>query len=148
MKHSLSRLISILYRKNQAYLNDVMMSQNLTSTETMVLMFLYKHQQVTQEDIVHYLQLDKASITRTIQSLIKKGYVVKKKDLHDKRCNNIFLSEKGMQLETLIVNKLEWWNELLLQDFTEEEQQFLYGSLLSLVEKIEKREGQTYEGTN
>ena len=60
MKRSVGRLISILYRKNQIYLNAAMKPLNITTAEQPILMYLYRHNAVTQEEISTYLQVDKA----------------------------------------------------------------------------------------
>ncbi|MEO1768433.1 MarR family winged helix-turn-helix transcriptional regulator [Candidatus Enterococcus ferrettii] len=142
MVQSLGRLISILYRKNQGYLNDALAPHDLTASEQAVLMYLYKHNEISQEEIAHYLQLDKASITRTLQSLINKEFVTKKKDTLDKRCNVVSITIKGEAIKQTIVEKLQDWNQFLLEDFDEEQQQFIYDSLLEIVEKVEKHEGE------
>ncbi len=85
MKRSVGRLISILYRKNQIYLNAAMKPLNITTAEQPILMYLYRHNAVTQEEISTYLQVDKALTARTVQSLIKKGLVTKEKDEKDKQ---------------------------------------------------------------
>lgn len=141
MSQSLGRLISILYRKNQAYLNEALVVYDLTASEQAVLMYLYKKSPVTQDEIAHYLQLDKASITRTLQSLIKKDYVTKKKDAADKRYNLVSITEKGAAIKPTIMEKLQEWNRFLLEDFDQEQQEFIYNSLLDIVEKVEKYEG-------
>ncbi|MGM0214790.1 MarR family winged helix-turn-helix transcriptional regulator [Enterococcus sp. AZ109] len=141
MAKSLGRLISILYRKNQAYLNEALTTYDLTASEQAVLMYLYKNNQVTQDEIAHYLQLDKASITRTLQSLMKKDYVIKEKDAADKRYNLVSVTEKGAAIKPTIMERLQEWNQFLLEDFDAEQQEFIYNSLLDIVEKVEKHEG-------
>ena len=96
MKRSVGRLISILYRKNKIYLNAAMKPLNITTAEQPILMYLYRHDAVTQEEISAYLQVDKALTTRTVQSLLEKGLVTKEKDEKDKRCNKISLTQKRL----------------------------------------------------
>lgn len=134
------RLISILYRKNQIYVNAALKPYNITSTEQPVLMFLYNNPGVTQEEITHYLQVDKALMTRTVQSLVEKGYVQKKKDPADKRCNRVSLTKEGISLREGIRSRLLDWNEILMEGFDEEKRQSVFKMLEELVEKVENYE--------
>lgn len=133
------RLISILYRKNQIYLNAVLKPYNITSSEQPVLMFLYDNKGVTQEEIAHYLQVDKALMTRTIQSLVEKGYVVKEKDQQDKRCNRVSLTEAGIAVREEIKSSLMDWNERLLDGFDEEKRALVFSLFEELIDNLEKK---------
>ncbi|MGO2892208.1 MAG: MarR family winged helix-turn-helix transcriptional regulator [Enterococcus devriesei] len=134
------RLISILYRKNQIYLNTALKPYHITSAEQPVLMFLYENPGVTQEEIAHYLQVDKALMTRTIQALVQKGFVRKEKDQVDKRCNRVFLTDEGVAIREGIKNSLLEWNKILLGDFDEEKQQAIFSILEELVDKVDEFE--------
>lgn len=52
---------------------------------------------ITQDEIVNDLGIDKGAVTRIIKSLIDKGLIEKNRDKVDKRCNRVFLTEKGKQ---------------------------------------------------
>ena len=94
MNKSVGRLVSILYRKNQVYLNQALKSLDITATEMSSLLCLYHSDGVTQDEMSHYLLIDKAAIARAIVSLLDKGLIIKEKDDIDKRANRIYLSMK------------------------------------------------------
>ncbi|MDH6365143.1 DNA-binding MarR family transcriptional regulator [Enterococcus sp. PF1-24] len=136
-KNNLGRLISILYRKNQVYLNEILKPYDISSTEQPILMYLYNNNGVTQEEIATYLQIDKASMARSIQSLMKKAYVSKEKDVHDHRCNKISLTKKSIDIRDSLIEELDHWNATLLADFTLHQQDEILDTLQTLVEKLE-----------
>lgn len=140
MKRSVGRLISILYRKNQIYLNAAMKPLNITTAEQPILMYLYRNNAVTQEEISAYLQVDKAMTTRTIQSLLEKGLVTKEKDEKDKRCNKISLTQKGLDMREAMVEKFVGWNKIMLEGMDESKRDLLFELLEEMVEKTEQHD--------
>ena len=140
MKRSVGRLISILYRKNQMYLNAAMKQLNITTAEQPILMYLYRHDAVTQEEISAYLQVDKALTTRTVQSLLEKGLVTKEKDEKDKRCNKITLTQKGLDMREAMIEKFSGWNKIVLEGMDEAKQELLFELLEEMVEKTEQHD--------
>ena len=140
MKRSVGRLISILYRKNQIYLNAAMKPLNIATAEQPILMYLYRHNAVTQEEISTYLQVDKALTARTVQSLIKKGLVTKEKDEKDKRCNKISMTQKGLDMREAMVEKFVGWNKIMLEGMDESKRNLLFELLEEMVEKTEQHD--------
>ena len=140
MKRSVGRLISILYRKNQIYLNAAMKPLNITTAEQPILMYPYRHDAVTQEEISAYLQVDKALTTRTVQSLLEKGLVTKEKDEKDKRCNKISLTQKGLDMREAMIEKFSGWNKIVLEGMDEAKQELLFELLEEMVEKTEQHD--------
>lgn len=140
MKRSVGRLISILYRKNQIYLNAAMKPLNITTAEQPILMYLYRNDSVTQEEISAYLQVDKALTTRTVQSLLEKGLVTKQKDPKDKRCNKISLTPKGLDMRETMIEKFTGWNKIMLDGMDDSKRELLFELLEEMVEKTEQHD--------
>ena len=92
MKKSIGRLISILHRQAQVYINHALKDYNITSAEHPILLYLWKHNGASQDEISSFLYIDKAATARGIKSLEEKGYVTKSKDNLDKR---IYLFHPG-----------------------------------------------------
>lgn len=137
MNKSVGRLVSILYRKNQVYLNQALKSLDITATEMSSLLCLYHSDGVTQDEMSHYLLIDKAAIARAIVSLLDKGLIIKEKDDVDKRANRIYLSIKGKQLETSIRSILKGWNDLLIEDIDPKDVETMFHVLEKMVLRLE-----------
>lgn len=137
MCKSVGRLVSILYRKNQVYLNQALKSLDITATEMSSLLCLYHSDGVTQDEMSHYLLIDKAAIARAIVSLLDKGLIIKEKDDIDKRANRIYLSMKGKQLETSIRSILKGWNDLLIEDIDPKDVETMFHVLEKMVLRLE-----------
>ncbi|WP_294405632.1 MarR family winged helix-turn-helix transcriptional regulator [uncultured Clostridium sp.] len=114
------KLISILYRKSQIYWAQVLKEYDITCAEYPVLIVLQKKDGITQEYISSVLNIDKSAITRVIQSLLGKGFIEKKKDDEDKRCNRIYLTEKGQASKGSIDKERKEWNTILTKNISQE----------------------------
>lgn len=104
--HSIKQLINVgsnIVQSAKLYLNQALKEKNLSSAETNVLMFLYTNgDHVSQDAIVSGVDVSKPAISRTINSLEKKGYIVREPNPNDKRSNLINLTEKAWQEEEYI----------------------------------------------
>ncbi len=87
----------------QLYLNQAFKEKQLSGAETNVLMFLYSNgDRVSQDAIVSGVEVSKPAISRTINSLENKGYIVREANPVDKRSKLINLTEKAWQEEEYI----------------------------------------------
>lgn len=111
MNTSLGRLVAILYRNNQMYLNSQLKRYGITSAEVGILMSLFRKEGKTQEELSQWLHIDKAATTRTVRTLEEKNFIIRKQDEHDRRCNRIFLTEQGKALEPRVAPVVRAWSE-------------------------------------
>lgn len=137
MEKSVGRLVSILYRKNQVYLNVVLKQLNLTAAELPVLTYLLGHNGVSQEELSSYLVIDKASTARVVQSLLEKGFLRKEKDQSDRRANKVFLTELAYEQKDKIFNHLQHWSAFLQEGLDEDSVDTMFKVLEDMVKKVE-----------
>lgn len=128
------RLISILYRKSQAYLGQALKEFGIGSGEYPILLFLCKNDGITQEDLADYYCMDKSAITRVIQSLQEKEMIVRDKDAQDRRCNRIHLTHRGRASEAAIRSVLDKWNQVMTAGMKDEEIKELNRLLMLMVD--------------
>lgn len=136
MSSSIGRLVSILYRKSQVYLNEALYPLGISASELPVILCLFKKCGIAQEEVSAYSSTDKAATARAIQSLIKKGWINKERDTHDKRANKIYLTNKARQAEKQIRTILKRWTDLLEKDQTTADIAIMYNVLENMVDKI------------
>lgn len=138
LKNSIGRLISILHRQSQIYINCVLKEYGITSAEYAFLLYLYKKDGITQDDLSTYLYIDKSATARAIKSLEEKGYILRNKDSVDKRCNRVYLSEKAKSHEDEIKKRIFKWSQFLTEDMDEETINMTFTILEDMVEKVER----------
>ncbi len=137
MEKSVGRLVSILYRKNQIYLNVVLKPLNLTAAELPVFTYLFEHNGVSQEELSSYLVIDKASTARVVQSLLEKGFLRKEKNLTDRRANKVFLTDLAYDQKEKIIKRLQQWTDFLAEGLEEESVNTMFTVLDQMVKKVE-----------
>ncbi len=138
MKNNPGRMISILYRKGNIYKNEHLKDINLTASEHPFLNALYKNDGCSQEDLSNTLNIDKASTTRAIQSLLSKGLVVKTSDEKDRRVNRIYLTDQAKSIKDDLYSVLHSWEDTLTEGMTDEEKDLVYSYLFKMVQNTEK----------
>ena len=138
MRRSFGRLISIIYRKNQAYLNYALEDLGISSSELPVLLYLNENHGVSQEELSSFLLIDKAATTRIVQSLLKKGLLQKEKNLTDKRANRLFITDTAEAKIPEIKSRLDRMNQYLTTDLDSASTEVALDVLDQIVKKIEK----------
>ena len=108
--------ISVLYRQFQIYINNNTKNLQISASEYIFLMEMYKNDNMSQEQLSKNLIIDKSATARAIKSLEEKEYIIRKKDDNDKRTNRIKLTKKGIEIKDRLSNLLEEWNNEITSD--------------------------------
>ena len=87
--------ISVLYRQFQIYINNNTKDLQISASEYIFLMEMYKNDNMSQEQLSKNLIIDKSATARAIKSLEEKEYIIRKKDDNDKRSYDVFITELG-----------------------------------------------------
>lgn len=140
MDNSVGRLVSILYRKNQVYLNEALKELGLTASELPIIIYVLKHEGVSQEEMAQFLSIDKAAIARAVDTLLEKGLVQKEKDELDRRANKITVTEVGKKIEFELNQRLLYWTQYLTNDIEEKDVDTMYRVLNIMVDKLEHKD--------
>ncbi len=74
-------------------------SVGLTYPQYLVLLVLWESDGMTVKSLAQWLKLDSATITPLLKRLEKVGLLTRKRNAEDERIVNIFLTEKGKDLE-------------------------------------------------
>ncbi|MBB6214215.1 DNA-binding MarR family transcriptional regulator [Anaerosolibacter carboniphilus] len=136
MEKPIGRFVSILYRQSQVYFNYILKEFDITSAEYSLLLYLYRKDGITQDDLSAYLYIDKSAIARAVKSLEQKGYVIRDKDDADKRFNRVYLSDKAKIFEDEIRKRIWSWSEFLTEGLDEESVDMVLSVLEKMVNKV------------
>ncbi|WP_373894129.1 MarR family winged helix-turn-helix transcriptional regulator [Virgibacillus sp. CBA3643] len=110
-----------LYRPFENQLNIELNKHNLHRAQWTILYYLYNFGEATNIEISHYQGVEKPTITRTLASLEKLGYVnqVKGKDKREKRMQ---LTETGRNIYEHVRVTVDELEADILQGISEAEQ--------------------------
>jgi len=99
-KGSLGRISSQVSRDLGRYLEKKFREAGypISNYEWAVLSYLNEHPRSCQKDIAHFLGTDKVMVKRIIDDMEQDGYLVREEDAHDKRFNQITLTDQGTHL--------------------------------------------------
>ncbi len=112
------------------YFKTALGEHGLNSTEGMVLLVLYGHDGqtaqgilenghdvrigLTQDKLIDELHYDKAAMTRTMQALEKKGFVLRGNNPSDSRSYLFVLTAKAKEFKSVMIDILRVWNDSVL----------------------------------
>ena len=71
----------------------------LTPEQFMLIDLLWNHGEMSQQQLADQMQKDKNSITKLVDAIERKGYVVRQQNPNDRRSNTIILTELGSSLK-------------------------------------------------
>ena len=71
----------------------------LTPEQFMLIDILWNQGEMTQQQLADKLQKDKNSVTKLVDAIEKKGFVIRKQNPHDRRANTLVLTEKANELK-------------------------------------------------
>lgn len=127
--------ILIIEKYFKSFLKGSLKNYELNTAEGMVLLALYGHNDqmdaqilkdsdinlvgTSQDQLIDELHYDKSVITRTMQSLEKKRYVIRKNNTEDTRSYFFKLTDKAFTFKQTLIEILKEWNEHILGDFDE-----------------------------
>lgn len=132
---SIGRLISILHRQAQMYLNNALKDMDIGSSEHVFLITLLKEGCMTQEELSASIMIDKAATARAVKSLEDKGYVTREADLEDKRAKKVSCTAKAVASRDEIQEALRKWTEFLMSDLDANTAEIVTASLEQMSEK-------------
>ena len=71
----------------------------LTPEQFILIDLLWNQGEMTQQQLADQLQKDKNSVTKLVDAIEKKGFVIRKQNPHDRRANTLVLTEKANELK-------------------------------------------------
>ncbi len=153
LQRSLGHNIMAFDKYFRIYLKNSLKSYDLNAAEGMVLLSLLEKEgktqgeifssihpsepEITQDQLVHELHYDKSVMTRTMQSLEGKGYVVRIVNPKDNRSFVFGLTETGSTFKEVLMTIMTGWNAAVLDGFTPEEIDFMNDMLARLAQNAQ-----------
>ena len=105
--HDVARLLRVLYDRQ-------MSSIGLTRSQWWLLTYLFFKDGINQSELAVLMDMEKAPLSRLLDRMEKKGWVIRKNENKDRRTKNIYLSESIKPLISSMRDKAaEYRNESL-----------------------------------
>lgn len=137
---NIGHFVSGLYRKNQLYLNQALKGYDLSPTEMLVLYHLCSRVECSQEDsqevVAAHMMIDKAAITRTVQALEKKGWLIREKSQTDKRSMILKPQQKAYDAQAEFRDIMCYWTKFLTEGMDEERIDHFFETLTMMYDLV------------
>lgn len=117
----LSKYISMISRLSSHYMNSTLKKYQINNTQFIILMDLYRHNNMVLDKICTGMYIDKAAVTRATKDLEEKGYIVRKVSNTDKRAKNIYLTDKAIAIKEKLAENGDNWNACLSKGINDED---------------------------
>ncbi|MCH1960786.1 MULTISPECIES: MarR family winged helix-turn-helix transcriptional regulator [Romboutsia] len=103
LSRTFPKIYSSLYLE---YLKEYSSIKNVNKTQLRALMFIKNYGDISMTDLCSKLNIEKGSLTSMVDDLTEKGYVIRTRDLSDRRKYLISITDKGMNLASDFMEKL------------------------------------------
>lgn len=111
---------------------------NITTEQWAILNAVYHIPGASQTDLARACLKDKTNVTRILDLLVKKGYVVRNIDLNDRRIYSITLTDLGKSVLKQLINISDNANKAFISDLNRDEYLELIRTLKITSSSIEK----------
>lgn len=113
---------------------------DLTCSQGMLLRYLSVHrdQPVFAKDIEQHFSLTHPTVSGLLQRLESKGFITILPDQHDRRCKQIFLTQRALDNHESLSAAMMALNEQLTAGFSQEEQDCFWTLLCRAVDNVEQ----------
>ncbi len=92
-----------MIRTARQIINENLHPLNLSSAEGNILLHLLTQgQEIPQEQLVEQLDISKPAVSRALDSLANKGYIMRKRDPGDKRAHRVCLTEAALHIRAQV----------------------------------------------
>ena len=126
----------MFHRLHCTYLVRELRKSGLEGSHPPILMMIYSAEGLTQEDLAYNLKLDKSAVARAVASLIERGYVERRRSEKDKRCWQLYATEKTEKVIPLFDDIGKRFAETLADGMSDEETSTLVRLLSKTIKNL------------
>lgn len=135
------KYISRIHRCFRQWQSDKMEEVGLNGIAQNYLFHICRKPGISQEKLCEHIMVNKSNVARKLSSLENEGWILREISENDKRSYQIIPTDKAKEVYPQITAHMKEWNELILEDLSEEEKELL----LKILPKIAKKAKQLAE---
>ena len=113
----IGKLISMISRGQEIYLNHQLKDLNINSTQLQLLFEISHQNNLNQERIASRCNFNKGSVARSIRKLEEKELIIREIDEKNRRQNKISLTPKGEEIIKKGIDVLNIWEDEVFNDY-------------------------------
>lgn len=97
-----------------------------------VIMYLDREPGASQRDIAGFADITTAAVNQIVKEMVQEGYLEKRTDETDRRFTKLYLTEKGLEISSKLLEKLHHSDEVITSLITPEKE----AEMIQLLDKI------------
>ena len=113
----IGKLISMISRAQEIYLNHQLKNLDINSTQLMLLFEISHQNNLNQEKIASRCNFNKGAVARSIRKLEEKELIIREIDEKNRRQNKISLTPKGEEIIKKGIDVLNIWENEVFNDY-------------------------------
>lgn len=121
LDESIIRICVQIKKKMHALMNDYTKRHAITANETEFIMFLGHSKLDTAKDIVNHCGYSRSLVSKTVDSLVRGGYITSSTDEIDRRVVHLVLTEKAREIMGDLEKTVQDIRTLTLEGISAEE---------------------------
>ena len=133
-----TRKIGKIAREAQKLNAMVFKETNIGSSELELIHYVRHHPGTTQQEAANELHGEKGAVTKRVRSLVKKGYLICRQDIKDKRKHLLYPTKKAQTLKQSRTSIEAAFYDWLLEDLNQEEKEIFLITLDKMYAKSKK----------
>lgn len=115
--------LSIIVRQMRVFSERKFQNLNLGFPEQIIIMFLSAHDNVNQDEIAKYFEIDKGAIAKTIQKLEQKELIIRHENSDNRREKIVSLTKSAKETLKQMNLILSEWSTCVYDGISEDDKQ-------------------------
>lgn len=91
----IGRMLSLIYRRQYEQIGDGLKKTGLTALHSVVLVNIYRHPGLNQNELAELISIEKATVSRILMSLEPQKLIERQPDETDRRYNKLYVTRLG-----------------------------------------------------
>lgn len=135
----LNRYISIMDRLMKMYYDHGLLDFEIGWGQQFYVEYIYDHPGTSAQEMVEYIRVDKATLTKVVKKLVGIGYIKVVNDEKDRRINRLYLTDRAIPAAKRIKEIHDSFYETLCSGISMEDIRLSEKTLKRMVENINRK---------
>lgn len=135
----LNRYISIMDRLMKMYYDHGLLDFEIGWGQQFYVEYIYDHPGTSAQEMVEYIRVDKATLTKVVKKLVGIGYIKVANDEKDRRVKRLYLTDKAIPAAKRIKEIHNGFYETLCSGISMEDIRLSEKTLKRMVENINRK---------
>lgn len=135
----LNHYVSIMDRLMKMYYDHGLSDFKIGWGQQFYVEYIYDHPGTSAQEMVEYIRVDKATLTKVVKKLAQIGYIKVTEDEKDRRIKHLYLTELAIPAAKRIKEIQNSFYETLCMDIPPEDVQLAEKTMKHMVENINRK---------